>query len=111
MNDGGDRIYVVARDSIVYTLAASDFSCIGVYYLGHSAGAVAAPPVAVLNKLIVADNTGTDTCLVRVLSLDQNGAVERRGRGRSAHRARNDAAGPRRAAARGDDHGRTGWRV
>jgi outer membrane protein assembly factor BamB len=75
VNDRGDRIYVVAEHSIIYTLAASDFSCVGVYYLGHAAGAVAAPPVAVLNKVIVADNTGTNTCLVRVLSLDDNGAV------------------------------------
>lgn len=75
VNDRGDRIYVVAEHSIIYTLAASDFSCVGVYYLGQAAGAVAAPPVAVLNKLIVADNTGTNTCLVRVLSLDDNGAV------------------------------------
>jgi outer membrane protein assembly factor BamB len=75
VNERGDRVYVIARHSIVYTLAASDYSCLGVYYLGHAAGAVTAPPVAVLNKVIVADNTGTDTCLVRVLSLDRNGAV------------------------------------
>lgn len=76
INDRGDRIYVVAEHSILYTLAAKDLSCVGVYYLGHAAGAVVAPPVVVLNKVIVADNSGTDLCRVRVLSLDNNGAVD-----------------------------------
>jgi len=50
INDRGDRIYVVAEHSIHYTLAAKDFSCVGVYYLGHAAGAVVAPPLAVLMR-------------------------------------------------------------
>lgn len=75
INERGDKIYVTAEHSIIYTLSAEDYSCLGVYYLGHSAGAIVAPPVAVLNKVLVADNSGADTCRVRVLSLDEHGVI------------------------------------
>lgn len=74
VNDRGDRIYLVADQSIVVTLAASDMSCVGVYYLGHSPGAVVAPPIVVLNKLVVAENSGADACRLHVLLLDDKGA-------------------------------------
>jgi outer membrane protein assembly factor BamB len=75
VNDRGDRVYVTGEHSIIYTLNTEDFSCLGVYYLGHNAGAIVAPPLVVLNKVIVADNSGTEACRVRVLSLDNDGAI------------------------------------
>lgn len=75
VNERGNCIYVVAEHSIVYTLSANDLSCLGVYYLGHAAGAIAAPPVAILDKVIVADNTGTETCRLRVLTVDERGVI------------------------------------
>jgi outer membrane protein assembly factor BamB len=74
-NDRGDRLYVVADHSVIVTLATDDLSCVGVYYLGHAPGGVSAPPISVLNKIIVADNSGAETCQLRVLSLDAEGAV------------------------------------
>jgi outer membrane protein assembly factor BamB len=75
LNDRGDRIFVVGESSIIYTLAAKDYSCVGVYYLGHAKGAVVTPPLAVLNKLVVADNSGTSASSVRLLGIDKDGAV------------------------------------
>jgi hypothetical protein len=73
-NERGDRIYVLGEHSNLYTLAAQNLECIGVYYLGHAAGAAATPPTAILNKVIVADNSGAETCQVRVLTLNDQGA-------------------------------------
>ncbi|RIK81654.1 MAG: hypothetical protein DCC67_07985, partial [Planctomycetota bacterium] len=75
INDAGDRLYVVGEHSNVYTLSTRGFACLGVFYAGHSAGSVTAPPLQLLNKLVIADNSGAETCQVRVLSLDAQGAV------------------------------------
>ncbi len=75
VNDRGDRIYLVADQSLLITLSAADLACVGVYYLGHSPGAVVSPPIAVLNKLVVAENTGAETSRLHVLSLDDKGAA------------------------------------
>jgi hypothetical protein len=74
VNERGDRIYVLGEHSNLYTLSADKLACIGVYYLGHAAGGAATPPVAILNKLVVADNSGAQTCQVRVLALNDQGA-------------------------------------
>ena len=73
----GQLIYAVGRHSNVYTLAAKDLSCLGVFYLGHDRGSVSAPPVLVLNKLIVAENSGAQTSQLRVLTLDPQGVPTR----------------------------------
>ncbi|MEE9602705.1 MAG: PQQ-binding-like beta-propeller repeat protein, partial [Thermoguttaceae bacterium] len=52
----GHRIYVVGDHSSVYTLSSDDYACLGVFFLGHASGSVAAPPVTVLNKVVVAEN-------------------------------------------------------
>jgi outer membrane protein assembly factor BamB len=77
VNDRGDRIYVAAEHSIIYTLSAQDLACIGVHYSGHAAGSIVAPPVAILNKVIVADNSGSETSRLRVLIVNDDGAVDR----------------------------------
>jgi outer membrane protein assembly factor BamB len=75
VNERGNRIYVVGESSIIYTLSGDDYSCLGVYYIGHDAGGIVAPPVAVLDKVIVADNSGDDTCRIRALSIDDKGVI------------------------------------
>jgi outer membrane protein assembly factor BamB len=74
VNERGDRIYVLGEHSNLYTLSAEKMACVGVYYLGHTAGGSATAPIAVLNKLIVADNSGAETCQIRVLALNDQGA-------------------------------------
>jgi hypothetical protein len=74
VSDRGDRVYVLGEHSNLYTLSADKLACIGVYYLGHAAGGAATPPIAILNKVVVADNSGAESCQVRVLALDDQGA-------------------------------------
>jgi outer membrane protein assembly factor BamB len=73
VNERGDRIYVLGEHSNLYTLSADNLGCIGVYYLGHAAGGAATSPVIVLNKLIVADNSGAETCQLRAIALNDQG--------------------------------------
>jgi hypothetical protein len=75
VNEQGDRIYVLGEHSNVYTLSGADFSCLGVYYLGQAPGSVVAPPVAVVNKLVVAVNTGTQSSTVRALAMNERGII------------------------------------
>jgi len=73
VNERGDRIYVLGDHSNLYTLSADKLACLGVYYLGHSAGGAATPPIAILNKVVVADNSGAETCQIRVMALNDQG--------------------------------------
>jgi len=77
VNDRGDRIYVVADQSIIISLSAADLSCVGVYYLGHAPSSVIVPPIAVLNKLVVAENSGVDVSRLHVLALDEQGSPDK----------------------------------
>ena len=65
----GRRIYVVGDQSSIYTLGSEDYACLGVYFLGQGAGSVAVPPVTLLNKVVVAVNSGLETSYLHVLSL------------------------------------------
>jgi outer membrane protein assembly factor BamB/tetratricopeptide (TPR) repeat protein len=67
----GQVFYCVGEHSNLYSLSTEDLSCRAVYYLGHSQGSVTVPPVRVLNKLIVAENSGAQTAQLHVLSLDE----------------------------------------
>ncbi len=64
----GHCIYVVGDHSSVYTLGSEDYACLGVFFLGHGAGSVAVPPVTVLDKVVVAENSGLETGYLRVLA-------------------------------------------
>jgi outer membrane protein assembly factor BamB/tetratricopeptide (TPR) repeat protein len=75
MDREGRRIFVVGEQSSLYTLDVNDFSCLGVFYLGHARGCILVPPVALLNKLAVAINTGATTSHLRLLGTDQSGVV------------------------------------
>ena len=68
-------IYVVGEHSSLYTLSLEDYSCLGVYYLGHSAGSIATPLVSVLGKVIVAENHGAATSRLKILATDNQGTV------------------------------------
>jgi len=69
------RIYVVGEHSSLYSISAEDFSCLGVYYLGHSPGNVSTPPVSVLGKVLVAENKGAATSHLKVLATNNEGVV------------------------------------
>jgi outer membrane protein assembly factor BamB len=69
------RLYVIGEHSSLYTLAVSDLSCVGVFYLGQSSGSIRVPPAPVLDRLAVLENDGVATCRMRILSLDEQGAV------------------------------------
>lgn len=71
----GDRVYVVGDYSNLYTLDAQTLSCLGVYFVGHAKGSVQAPPLPVLNKVLVAENAGVETCQLHVVGLDKRQAA------------------------------------
>ncbi|QDS99502.1 outer membrane protein assembly factor BamB family protein [Adhaeretor mobilis] len=75
LNSRGDRLYLAGEHSNIYTLSNDDLSCLGVYYLGHAEDSVRVSPLSVLNKLLVAENTGTETSTLHVLSLNDQGAA------------------------------------
>jgi len=70
------RIYVVGEQSSFYTLDAKDFSCLGVFYLGHARSSLRVAPVALLNKVAVAVNTGAATSQLRLLGTDDSGVIK-----------------------------------
>ncbi len=71
----GDVIYVPGEHSSVYTLSASDLSCLGVYYTNHARQSVVAPPAVVLDKVVLVENDGKQTSRLRLYAVDANGAL------------------------------------
>ncbi len=71
------RIYVPGVHSSLYTLSTVDYSCMGVFYLGHNANSIAVPVVKVLDKIIVAENTGLMTSELSVLSTSEQGLPQK----------------------------------
>lgn len=69
------RVYLVGEHSSVYSLDAGDLSCLDVYYLGHAAGTVVAPPAVVLNRVAVFENDGAATSRLHLFGLGENGAI------------------------------------
>ena len=76
--DAGRRIYLVGEHSSVYSLDASNYQCLGVFYLGHAKGTVAAQPEVVLNRLVVIENDGAATSRLHLLGLDENAVVAKK---------------------------------
>jgi outer membrane protein assembly factor BamB/tetratricopeptide (TPR) repeat protein len=68
-----ERLYVLAEHSSLYTLSTVDHSCLGVYYLGQSAGNLSVPLVRVLDKLFIAVNTGLASSQLVCLAIDEKG--------------------------------------
>ncbi len=75
VSSNGELIYLAGEHSSVYTLATADYSCLGVYFLGHQKGSISVPPVPVLNKVVVTEKTGVATSRVHVLGTDENGVI------------------------------------
>ena len=71
----GKRIFVIGEHSSFYTLDADDMHCMEVFYLGHAKGSIATAPVAILNKVAVAEITGVATSQLRLLGTNETGAV------------------------------------
>ena len=69
-------LYIPGVHSSLYTISTGDYSCLGVYFLGHSADSIAVPVVKILNKVIVAANTGISTSELSVLSLSETGVPQ-----------------------------------
>ncbi|MEX0610736.1 MAG: PQQ-binding-like beta-propeller repeat protein, partial [Pirellulales bacterium] len=70
-----ERLYLPGDHSSLYTISLADLSCLGVYYLGHAEGSVTVSPVAAMNNLAILENDGVETSRLRLLSLDEKGAV------------------------------------
>jgi hypothetical protein len=68
-----ERLYVLAEHSSLYTLSTADHSCLGVYYLGQNAGNLSVPLVRVLDKLLVAINTGLASSQLVCLATNEKG--------------------------------------
>ncbi len=81
------KLYVTGEHSSLYTLSTEDLSCTGVFYTKHPRGSIVAAPIVAIDKAIVVENDGLETCKLRLFSLDNDGniieaLVERRLEGR-----------------------------
>ena len=60
----------------VYLLNGEDWTCRGVYYLGHAKGSISVPPVVIEGHVLVAENPGPDFSTIHVLGPDpENGSL------------------------------------
>ncbi len=73
VDDRRQLLYVPGVHSSLYTISTDDYSCLGVFYLGHSADSIVVPVAKILNKIIVAANTGISTCELSVVSTAEDG--------------------------------------
>lgn len=73
MDQSNNRLYLVGEQASLYTINTADNECLGVFYLGHAASSITAPPEKILNKLIIAANTGAQASKLQVLALDGQG--------------------------------------
>ncbi|TWT75862.1 outer membrane biogenesis protein BamB [Posidoniimonas polymericola] len=74
--DGG-AIFLTGEHSSLYSLSAADLNCLGVFYMGHAKGSIAAPPVALQGRVLVLENDGAETSTMHVLGTSGQGAVDR----------------------------------
>ncbi|HZL90909.1 MAG TPA: PQQ-binding-like beta-propeller repeat protein [Pirellulaceae bacterium] len=64
------RLYQLGQHSTLFVLDAERLSCTEAFYLGHKAGAIFVPPVAVLDHVLVVESPGDDFSLVHALAPD-----------------------------------------
>ena len=69
-----ESIYAVGDNSNLYVFSQRDGTCSSVYYLGHEQGTIAVPPIAVLDRLLVFENSRPGHCDLRILSVGDNEA-------------------------------------
>jgi TolA-binding protein len=65
----GPRFYQLGEHSTLFSINAS-LACEETYYLGHKAGAILVPPVAVLGHVLVLESPADDHSLLHVLVRD-----------------------------------------
>ncbi len=68
-------IYLPGDHSSIYTLSASDFSCLGVHYSNHARQSVVAPIAIVLDRVVLVDNDGAKTSRLRLFDVDTEGTI------------------------------------
>jgi outer membrane protein assembly factor BamB len=64
------RIYQLGEHSTLFVLDANSLACTETVYLGHRAGEILVPPVAVLDQLLVVKSPADDYSEIQVLSPD-----------------------------------------
>jgi len=77
VNDRPGKLYLPGNHSNLYVLDKRNGKCVESYYLGHSAGTVAVPPIALQGgdggHVFVFENAGADYTMMHVLKVDQTG--------------------------------------
>lgn len=71
----GEHLYLAGDQASIYSISLKDQTCLGAFYLGHSAGSILVAPAQVLDKLVVLENDGVATCHLHLFSIDRDGAV------------------------------------
>src|SRR4029078_8956497 len=79
----GKVLYQPAEHSTIYVLATDDtvgepLSCRAAYYLAHSPGSIAVPPIVVVGYVFVFQNEGAASSLVHALAVKKDGTLEPR---------------------------------
>ena len=62
------KLYQPGLHSTLFVLRADDLQCTQTVYLGHKPGAIAVPPVAVLDHLLVVENPADDYAVVHMFA-------------------------------------------
>ena len=74
----GKHIYVIGAHSSLYTISSTDYSCLGVFFLGHAKQSVRTPAINVLNKVAVVVSKGLSTSELQVLGTNAEGIPTQR---------------------------------
>ena len=64
------RLLQLGEQSTLFVLAGDTLACTDTCYVGHKAGAIFVPPVAVLDQVLVCECPADDYSLIRILSPD-----------------------------------------
>ena len=62
------KLYQPGEHSTLFVLRTEDLQCTQTIYMGHRAGAIAVPPVAVLDHLVIVENPADDYSLVHMFA-------------------------------------------
>jgi outer membrane protein assembly factor BamB len=77
VNDRPGKLYLPGNHSNLYVLDKRNGKCSESYYLGHAAGTIAVPPLALQGgdggHVFVFENAGSDYALMHVLKVDASG--------------------------------------
>ncbi len=69
------RIFAPGEQAVVYTISLTEMKCTGINYLGQALGSIRVPVAAVMDKVALIENDGVETSHLRLMSLDDKGAV------------------------------------